>query len=280
MKRVAFADESGIDGRANCYSIGAVSVDADRLEAFEEFFKSKLLEHGVQGEAKWTRVRMSHGLINFALDALCSILRSDSASFDVIVVNTSLFRNWTLRLVNQETAFYQTYTYLLRHLASRSKDTADVYIDDRSDSYAKRHEVVEKIGNHMLQKLASKGRLGAVSKVRSREYVGIQIADMLTGAINAAHSLRINPKLPINPGKRLAIERLAEVLGWDDLCYDTMPSDKFNIWHFPIEYRSSPKTQTIKLAEEIRYVSSVDLLKKCQTKSSLPVVAPSLIKSA
>src|SRR5216117_2190932 len=153
MKRVAFADESGIDGRTSCYSIGAVSVDADRLEVFEEYFKSKLLEHGVQGEAKWTRIRMSHGLINFALDALNSVLRSDSASLDVIVVNTSLFRNWTMSLVTKEAAFYQTYTYLLRHIAKRAKVTADVYIDERSDAYAKRHVVVEKIGNNMLEQL-------------------------------------------------------------------------------------------------------------------------------
>jgi hypothetical protein len=279
MKRVAFADESGIDGRSSCYSIGAVSVDADRVDAFQEFFKSKLRQHGVQGEAKWTRVRMGHGLINFALDALSSILRSDSASFDIIVVNKSLFRNWTLRLVTKETAFYQTYTYLLRHIVSRAKVTADVYIDDRSDAYAKRHEVVEKIGNNMLQKLANKGRLGTVCKVPSSQYVGIQIADLLTGAINAAHSLRLNPRLPIHPGKRLAIERLAEMLGWDDLCYDTMPSDKFNIWHFPIEYRSFPKTKNLEL-DVIRYVSSVDLIQKCQTKTPLPVAAPSLIECA
>ena len=250
MKRVAFADESGIDGRTSCYSIGAVSVDADRLEVFEEYFKSKLLEHGVQGEAKWTRIRMSHGLINFALDALNSVLRSDSASLDVIVVNTSLFRNWTMSLVTKEAAFYQTYTYLLRHIAKRAKVTADVYIDERSDAYAKRHVVVEKIGNNMLEQLASRGRLGSVRKVSSSRYVGIQIADLLTGAINAAHSLRLNPKLPIHPGKRLAIERLSEILGWDDLCYDTMPSEKFNIWHFPIEYRSFPNLGLSSLKRE------------------------------
>ena len=85
-----------------------------------------------------------------------------------------------------------------------------------------------------LERLASKGRLASVRKVPSSQYVGIQIADLLTGAINAAHSLKLNPNLPIHPGKRLAIEQLAELLGWDDLCYDTMPSEKFNIWHFPL----------------------------------------------
>lgn len=280
MERVAFADESGIDGRTTCYSIGAVSVDAARLDVFEEYFATKLIEHGVQGEAKWTRVRMSHGLINFALDALSSILRSNSASFDVIVVNTSLFRNWSMCLVTKEAAFYQTYTYLLRHIAKRAKATAEVYIDDRSDAYSKRHEVIQKIGNNMLERLASKGRLGSVRKVLSSQYVGIQIADLLTGAINAAHSLKLNPRLPIHPGKRLAIERLAEVLGWDDLCYDTMPSERLNIWHFPVEYRCVPKTQTVEPAAEIPYVSAVDLLQRSQAKTPIPVTDAAVTKSA
>ncbi len=258
-KRIAFADESGTDGRAKCYSIGVVSFEASCLEAFERHFKSLLSTHGVQGEAKWTQVRTSHGLINFTLDALNSILCSRTASFDAIVVNTELFRNWRL-VANKETAFYQTYTYLLRHIVRRANVTADVYIDDRSDSYAKRHEVVEKIGNYMLTRLASKGRLGSVHKVSSRDFVGVQVADLLTGAINAAHARRLAPDLPLHFGKRLAIERLAQMLGWDDLCYDTMPSEKLNIWHFPIQYRSLPATRAFVPTTEVPYVSSPDLL--------------------
>ena len=79
--RIAFADESGTDGRSKCYTIGVVSFEASCLDAFEQHFTSLLVRHGVQGEAKWTRLRTSHGLINFALDALNSILRSRTASF-------------------------------------------------------------------------------------------------------------------------------------------------------------------------------------------------------
>ena len=259
MSRIAFADESGTDGRSKCYTIGVVSFDASCLAGFEQHFDALHVTHGVQGEAKWTRVRTSHGLINFALDALHSIMSSRTASFDAIVVNTELFRNWRL-LGSKEAAFYQTYTYLLRHMVRRAKETADVYIDDRPDAYAKRHEVVEKIANNMLTRLASKGRLGAVHKVPSHERIGVQVADLLTGAINAAHGRKLDPSMPMHFGKRLAIERMSEMLGWDDLCYDTMPSPKFNIWHFPIEYRSMPRTREIVSSTKVPYVSSADLL--------------------
>jgi len=260
MSRIAFADESGTDGRSKCYTIGVVSFEASCLRSFEEYFTSLHNSHGVQGEAKWTRIRGSHGLINFSLDVMNSILRSHTASFDAIVVNTALFRNWRL-FESKESAFYQTYTYLLRHIVRRARETAEVYIDDRSDAYAKRHEMVEKIGNYMLARLESRGRLTNVQKVSSRDHVGIQVADLLTGAINAAHARHLDPQFVMHPAKHLAIERLSRLLGWDDLCYDTMPSKKFNIWHFPPEFRATPRTQkNIQLATDVPYITSADLL--------------------
>lgn len=271
MTRIAFADESGIDGKTNCYAIGVVSFEADCLDRFEDYFKSKLTSHGVQGEGKWTKVRGSHGLINFTLDALNAILHSQSASFDAIVVNTSLFRNWSSPLMLKEDAFYQTYTLLLRHIAKRANLPAEIFIDDRSDGYAKRDEMMEKIGNNMLAQLATAGRLTDVHKVNSHDCVGVQVADLLTGAVNAAHARLLNARTPLHPGKRLAIERLAQMIGWDDLCYDTMPSEKFNIWHFPIEYRAVPRTRSVNLTTQIPYVSLIDLLRAAE-----PRVVPAL----
>src|SRR5688500_18999693 len=185
MTRVAIADESGADRKAAGYAIGVMSCDAGCLKGFEELFRDKLLSHGVLGEGKWKKVKNSHGLINFALDALDAILGSKSGSFDTIVVNTALYRNWNSPLMTREKAFYKTYTLLLRHIASRANLPSEIFIDDRSDSYPKRHEVMENIGNHMLAQLASAGRLTGVHKVDSRQHVGIQVADLLTGAVNA-----------------------------------------------------------------------------------------------
>lgn len=258
--RIAFADESGLDVRAPCYAIGAVSLDRARLTAFEEYFRQKLNDHGVVGEAKWKKVTTSHGLINFALDALNSIVRSRSAAFDVIVVNKAQYRNWNSEFKSREEAFYKTYTQLLKHITDRTGYPSEIYIDERSDNYGKADERMLTIGNRMLNRLASSGRLQRVEKIDSRKCVGVQIADMLTGAINAAHARFINPSLPLHRGKNLAISRLAEMLGWDDLCYDTKPSRKINIWQFPIEYRNSPSTLPVDLGTEPRYVTGADLV--------------------
>ena len=86
----------------------------------------------------------------FALDALNSITRSHTASFDVIVVNTSLYRNWNSGLRTREDAFYQTFTLLLQHIADRTSLPAEIYVDNRGDRYAKRDEMMRTIGNNML----------------------------------------------------------------------------------------------------------------------------------
>lgn len=254
MSLVAFADESGTTSGTACYAIGVVSVDDVGLSRFETRCLELLHAHGVQGEAKWTKVRTSHGLTNFVLGVLDLVLTGESTSFDVIVVNKALFRNWRNPRLGQEGAFYQTYTYLLRHLVRRARQTATVYIDDRSDRYPKQNEVVEAIGNAILAQLHQTGRLQSVRKVPSRDYIGIQVADVLTGAVWAAHERRLDSTTPLNRGKIVTIERLASMLGWDDLCYDTMPSSKLNVWHFPTDYRADPATRMVAKTPVVPYV--------------------------
>jgi Protein of unknown function (DUF3800) len=257
--RVAFADESGTDASTRCYAIGVVSVAAENLQPFNDEFERLKKQHGVSNEVKWTSVRNGHGLINLGIHLLHRILRSSTARFDVIVVNTKQYRKWRERGADRETAFYLTYTFLLRHLARQTRVTNEVFIDDRSDEYAKQHEVVETVANRMLNSLQSTGRLNGVTKVPSHEHAGIQVADMLTGAIAASHRLFLDPDLPIHKGKRLAIARMASLLGWDALHYDTFPDDKFNIWHFPEEYRAMPQSRQVAIAEHTPFITAADL---------------------
>lgn len=256
MPRVAFADESGTDGHSQCYAIGAVSVPTEQRDEFERTVIELRERHGCVGEAKWTRVRNSHGQINFVLDCLDLVLTSPGITFDAIVVRKSLYRNWQGGPSQQEVAFYKTYTYLLRHIVRRLQDTAHVYIDERSDRYGRRDEAMHTIGNHMLAQLASAGRLGAVTRVRSHDSPGVQLADVLTGAINTGHLIRIQT-LAIHPGKHLALERLSAQLGWPHLGHDTYPHPKFNIWHFPQEFRGPSRDPGVRVA--VPYATAADL---------------------
>jgi len=259
VSRIAFADESGIDGNPKCYAIGVVSVAKNRLGSFNAVFEQLKKEHGFSQEVRWKSIGKGHGLINLSIDWLYRILKSNTVRFDVIVVNTEQYRKWSQQGADREGAFYATYTQLLRHLARQVRVTTEVFIDDRSDEYSKQHEAVETIANRMLNKLHSSGRLDRVTKVRSHDYPGIQVADIMTGAVAASHRLYLDPKARLNAGKRLAIQRMAALLGWDALHYDTYPHDKFNIWHFPTEYRATPESRPIRVPRMIPFITPADL---------------------
>lgn len=92
----------------------------------------------------------------------------------------------------------------------------------------------------------------------SHDSPGIQLAHLMTGA-RAAHRLYLDPTAPLNLGKRLTITRMASYLGWDALHYDTMPSSRFNIWHFPLEYRSDPATRKVQPLRAPLYIGPGDL---------------------
>jgi hypothetical protein len=256
MAKIGFADESGTDDRSVCYAIGVVSLPAVCLPAFDARIEALKRTHGVEGEPKWTRVRTSHGLVNFALDCLHLIISEPSFSFDVIVVNKRQYRNWQGTSLDRETAFYQTYTFLLRHIVRRASDM-DVFIDNRSDRYGKHDEVVQTVGNRMLARLAATGRLGSVKKADSASTAGIQVADLLTGAVNTAHQCRLCPTFRVHSGKHAAIQRLASMLGWTNLAHDTYPHPKFNVWHFPTEFRGPSRDPVFRA--DVPYVCADDL---------------------
>jgi len=73
----------------------------------------------------------------------------------------------------------------------------------------------------------------------------LQAVDVLTGAVNTGYLLYFNPNSDMQMAKKLATFRMASILGWDQLAYDTRPNNMFNIWHFPIETRAIPDTRDI-----------------------------------
>ena len=249
-----YSDESGTSNKEKCYTIGAILVPKDWSFYFAEFLNSLVKKHKIQSEIKWEKVNNSYNIMNFAIDVLKE-LQKGPFIFTCIVVLKSAYIKWQ---VNQEEAFYTTYTLLLEHIAKELKGNIDANMDNRTDSYSKQNEVVEIISNHKLKKCV--GSVAKVTKVDSKKLLELQAVDILTGAVNASHHLYINPKLQINAGKLLLIDRLSSILGLDALHYDTYPNAAFNIWHFPWrEYRGVPKTTEIKPDLSIPYITIDDM---------------------
>jgi hypothetical protein len=262
-----FADESGIDSSYRCYGIGALTVPDTRLDSFIGTIEGLAETHGVVGEVKWKKLGNSHGQVNFGIDLAKHVL-AEGYRFDAIVVTKNRFRNWTLN--GPEEAFYQSYTYLVKHAVSQTPSAEySVVLDDRQDSYDKNEAVVQTIANHMLAKAGSSTRITTSIKVNSRAHRIIQAADFLIGAITASHNQRLDVSAPLNPAKALAISRISEVLGWDDLCYDTYPGSTFNVWRFPSECRCQfGASRSIKLDVSVPFIKTADLLHNTRLKKS------------
>ncbi len=255
-----FADESAIGTGYPCYGIGALVVPSARLDGFNTYVERKLKEHGIVGEAHWTKIGSSHGLINFTIELWRDVLRHSEVRFASIVVNKSLYRNWS---VDREVAFYTTYTFLLRHAARLRAGDFDVAIDDRCDSYDKQDEVMEIVSNRMLSKLNADSSIVRVTKNDSKLLPGLQVADLFTGAITHAHAMRLpglSPKCAPNAAKVLLMDRMADIAGWADLYCDTMPESRLNIWHFPTEWRSTPETRRVSPKRVAKFITAGELL--------------------
>jgi hypothetical protein len=65
----------------------------------------------------------------------------------------------------------------------------------------------------------------------------------------------LNPNLTLSRAKEAAFVKMANMLGWDKLHYDTYPNQSFNLWHFPIDNKARPATKKIKINNKIKAVS-------------------------
>jgi len=195
--------------------------------------------------------------MNCGIDLLRFVLTS-GVSFNAIVVLKSAYKKW--QSGDQASAFYTTYSLVIEHSVRKTSDTCTVFIDDRSDAYEKHDEVLALVTNRMLERIAAAAKVSLVQKADSKKYPGIQTADFLTGALKAAHHLYLQPSAPVSESKKLLLQRLASMLGWDALHYDTMPNDAFDIWHFPWqEYRARPKTMQVTPMLDVPYITANEL---------------------
>jgi hypothetical protein len=258
---VVFADESGTHAGDRCFGIGALVIPSSRLSTFNDFFQAKKTAYKSGAEPCWTAIDKSYGDMNLAIDLLKAVLAVSEARFSIIAVKKSIYHKWA---TNKAEGFWIAYHYLLTHLAALKSGSYHVILDPRTDPYPLQNEILEIVGNHALQKLPEGGSLQKVEWGESETDLGIQAVDLLTGAIVGSHNLGLDPNRPLNFGKQLLISRLATVLGWSDLFCDTIPNDKFNIWHFPDKdgssgWRAHPATREVVVNHDVPHVTWSDL---------------------
>jgi hypothetical protein len=245
MSIYAFGDESGIQKKGYaCYGIGAFFFPAAMAERVNAEVESICAAYQVSEELKWSRINDYRATIEAGLEAI-ELLLGSGCGFHAMVVEKKSFHKWK---TDQEEAFYTSYYYLARHLGQQFVEPVHLFIDDKSDRYAHRVEVLHTVTNRALAKLQAVATVEEVTKIDSKKHRALQVADLLIGAITADTNAFLGGTNPVNQGKKEVISRLASLFGWDGLRYDTMPNSVLNIWHFPIEFRGRVPTRSIRLS--------------------------------
>lgn len=241
MEYFGFGDESGTSVHDECYSIGILCIPKFKLPHFNSKLVLLKKKYGIVGELKWQKIKNSSGQVKICLDIM-KLLMKPSYVFHVIVVTKSEYRNWTK---DEVSAFYQTYTFLLKNVASRINGELSVIIDQRTDKYKKHDETIGVVANHMLAKSGVSRKINDVKMQNSKAFLGLQAVDILTGIVNTGYLEYLNSTKSISKAKKEVLKKGAGLLGWDKIWYDTYPNKDFNIWHFPIETRGKPATKSI-----------------------------------
>jgi hypothetical protein len=106
-----------------------------------------------------------------------------------------------------------------------------VRVDPIHSSYAKADEATEVILRNIIEQapsLRGSRTIHSVRTVDSKSSPGVQLADLLVGAVLAARHGAIE-----SDSKKALVRRIADHLGWTDLRSDTLPmAKKFNVWRF------------------------------------------------
>lgn len=273
---VMFCDESGQSQGPPYYTIGALTMPRGLVPALEARIREQRELYGVSerfGELKWKKVKDEQGLryVNFMNDLFFRVLCHPAMRLHFIVVRKSVYNKWKRRSDHEE-AFYITYNHLISHASRYIPGAYEVIIDRRSDSYRLWPEAMERIANRMLNQRNGAGSIGHVQMVNSKTHPGVQLVDLFTGAINAAHILSLEPTSQMQAAKKVAMRCMARILDWDHLAYDTFPLQKdsseaneiYNVWHFPRETRGpsmdAPELATLRTPVALTHVQFANAL--------------------
>lgn len=257
MEYSVFGDESGTTGNDKSYSIGLLCVPRESVSNFNDYIHQLKAKRGISGELKWSKIKNSARQANICIDLLNMVMKSQCC-FHAIVVKKDVYRNWAEK-TERHHAFYKTYTELIKSVAQHTNSTLTINMDQKSDKYKKHDEVTGIIANNMLEKMGKERLVEYVKMQDSKEYLGLQAVDILTGAVNSGYLKFLDPNLKLSVAKEVAFQRMAQMIGWDKFHHDTYPNPNFNIWHFPEQIRGNAGTKAVAFNPNVKAVKPEEL---------------------
>lgn len=236
-------NQAGVSGESH-YGFGTLWIRYDRRGDLHGAFVGIAQEVGCPGGFTWDTVRRgaSHRLGQGLVD---HFFRTPTLSFHCLVVEKAIV-NLDCHGDDFDLARRKHFTMLLANkikamLRTRRRDQEfRVWVAPLASRYEKAEEAVEVITANIVAELTGRKPVVIVTKRAASETPGIQLCDLLLGAVIGAW----NPDV-LNREKQMLQQQIAGHLGWSDLHADTFNTDrKFNIWKFYDPAREPARSAT------------------------------------
>ena len=197
--------------------LGLVSCPADKVRAYHLELRALCREHGLTDdyEMKWTHVRP--GKLPFYQAVLAWFLGKEDVAFRALLLPDKAKVFERLPDDSQDMAYYRLYSQLLR-AAMEPECSYRAFLDQKDTRGGKKVSELEKLMRLHTADGEEKTVLG-LQQMQSHEARLLQLADVLLGAVGAAHR-----RQPLPAPKQALIAQLADGIG-SPLDWDT---DKFS----------------------------------------------------
>jgi hypothetical protein len=223
-----YCDETGTSGLP-CYGFGSLWAPWERRGDLSGFI-GDAKEQWFDQELKWSGVKKSSlPMYRWLVE---QFFQRPSLAFHCLLVNRKDV-NIKFHARGRQEAMQKHYTLLLANKMKASAEAQPdrrfrIRVDDLPFGYKKAGEVMGIVANHLTREFDDRGLVADIVEVDSKTSAGIQLCDVLLGAVASAWQ-----GTPVNPQKKELRSWIAEHLGWRDLHADTYRHEKkFNIWMF------------------------------------------------
>jgi hypothetical protein len=235
---LVYCDESGQQGKVY-YGFGSLWMPWERRGDFTGLVGVLRDKHRYRHEIKWNKIDDKNA--EFYRELIEEMFRRNWLMFHCLIgrkgyINKSLhqggydeaLRKHFAMLIRKKIAFFS---------AGDRRKAYHIVVDRLPFSYQKADEAAHVIVNHTLKRDMGFNPVHTMVTKDSKDAVGIQVADVLLGAVVTAWN-----KDSSGPAKQGMRDYVAEHLGWRHLRADTRHWEwKFNIWYFHAGGESEPR---------------------------------------
>jgi hypothetical protein len=203
--------------------LGALWLDANQLFALSDTVRLIKKKHNIASrrEIKWTKV--SNSKLDYYKELINLFLSLDQVNYRAVIIDREVIDYKTYNKTPD--GFYYTMQYLLvRNIAEKRLGTIRLFLDYKDTwSSFRSKELADYLNN--TRNLHHKAL--SAQPVRSHEVVGLQIADLITGAVMYANKPQ---EQQLSQAKREIIQLLEESLGQKLTEGTAYNVEKFNLF--------------------------------------------------